>query len=163
MNAAQVLGCVGEPAVPSLETLLSSPNDMTRLLAVSTLGEIGLDDVRLRSRFEAMMCDSSPMIRLTAAEALGRFGEDPDHFVPFVLLTYQTGDTASRQRAIGILAGLRSRAASAIPVLTNAVATATNADEKSQIVYALKAIDPAKFGRDPTINPSGLYPDIQSR
>jgi hypothetical protein len=149
-RAGRVIVQIGEPAIPALMPLLSSPNVVSRMLAASILGEIGLDDIHLRPRLEAMMwSDNYPSVRIQAARAAGQLGEDPAITIPVLIQSYQEGDRQARERALAVLAELRSRAAPAIPFLTNAIATTTNAENHRMLRSTLRNIAPmeaVKYG-----------------
>ncbi len=141
-NASAVLVKIGEPAIQPLMPLLAHRSDEGRYMAVMTLGEIGLHERELRPRFYALTCDSSVDVRLAAARALNKLGEDSDHTMPVILQCYREGNLATRQQALEALSELQSRARPALPFLTNTLATLTNQMEKQRMIYVLRAIVP---------------------
>src|SRR5262249_16790348 len=96
-----------------------------------------------------------------AADALFKFGETPDLVVPTLVQCYREGDLSVRQQAVYSLMSVRSRARSAVPMLTNAIATTTNGQEHALLLNALREISPheaTNYG--PAINP---YPQYYGR
>lgn len=59
----------------TLKLLLKDDSSMTRFMAATTLGERG--DAAIEALSEAVLNETNPLIRIAAADALGKIGEKP--------------------------------------------------------------------------------------
>jgi HEAT repeat protein len=155
-KACMVLGFIGKPAMPALLSSLSHTNDMTRALAAAALGKMGTNAAHVRTNLEAVLSDRTMFVRMDAAEALGEVGGDPEIVVPVLLQCVHQGDGDTRTYALLALAHLKERAKSAVPDLTNSLATVTNIDAHSALLDALMEIDPATAARFQPPKPSAM-------
>ncbi len=69
----------GRPAIERLTRMLGDPDSAVRAWAAAGLRARGVEAVRTaRSELRAALLDPSPPVRIHAAEALGRFGDEAD-------------------------------------------------------------------------------------
>ena len=114
-KSCMILGEVGKPAIPALLGTLSHTNDITRALAAFALGKIGTNATHCRPTLRPMLNDKAIFVRLNAAIALGKLGEQPEIFVPVILRCTHEGDEETKLYALDSLGQLKARAKSADP------------------------------------------------
>jgi hypothetical protein len=133
--AGQALLAIGEPALPPLRALLSTPNPEARALAVDLVGFLG--DASDSPRIAERLRDSSAEVRARAARALGRLGSREgaaelrtrlDDRIPFV--------RAAVARALGAVGD-----ADAVPALVR-VAQSDGFDPARAAAHAISRLDP---------------------
>lgn len=87
---AAALGSVGPAAIPTLLTLLQSPQGPTRAAATAALGKVGAREAVEQLR--ALMTDQDPFVRSSAAVALTRLGDQAGQTVVNRMLDSEVPD-----------------------------------------------------------------------
>jgi hypothetical protein len=80
--AADALGRIGGPAVPSLAGALSDPDAVVRLQACKALAYMGAKASPAVPDLVQRLYDSEEAVRMQAANALGQIGEEAKAAVP---------------------------------------------------------------------------------
>jgi hypothetical protein len=153
-KAALILAKIGPAAAPALLDELSNTNDVARALAAWDLGDIGADPARLRPRLEAMLNDKASCVRLNAAISFGKLGGTSETFVPVILRCVHEADEDTRMFALDALGKFKDHARSAVPDLTNTIATATNTNYRYALLAALREIDPEQPAKFDPVRPA---------
>jgi hypothetical protein len=86
-TAADALGRIGPPAVPSLIEALKSPDPEARLQAAQVLARMGSDAKEAVPDLIRLLDDPDERIRKAATRALGRIGPDAAAAVPALMRT----------------------------------------------------------------------------
>jgi len=158
-RACLILARIGKPAIPIVVPALASTNDIARALAAEILCQIGTNALPLRPRLETMLNDKSIFVRLDVAEALSRLHADPEIIVPVILACFHEGDRETRMYAMNVLSKLKERAISAVPDITNSLASVTNSEDRMFLMNALREINPEQAGRFAARRPANTPPE----
>lgn len=94
-NVPQVLGRIGEGAIPALNRSLRSNDLLVQSRAVRTLGFLGKPAKRFSPMLGELLTSDSPVLRIAAADALGNIGPSAVSALPALT-------EASRDRDIGV-------------------------------------------------------------
>lgn len=92
-TSADALRRIGGPAVRSLLSLLSDPDDQIRLQAVQILAGIGPEAEEAVPALRITLRDPNPLIRKWAARALGQIGPAAGPAVPELIEALRTDKT----------------------------------------------------------------------
>ncbi len=124
--AALALATVPNPASIVLDILVSALNDQeaelsTRMDIAVGLEAIGVDDTRILEAFIVLMRDSNPVMRSSAARALGKLGIDQDRVIEALREAMYDGDWVVCKEAAIALAMLGQKASAAVAELHTAL------------------------------------------
>ena len=111
---------IGEAAIPSLLEVLSHKNDIVRKIAVETLGEMKISDLKIIERISDLLNDKVEKVRGKAADALRNIGKMA---VPYLINTIEKSNMSMKNIIISALRGIGTDAEEAIPVLINLLNT----------------------------------------
>lgn len=148
LSALYTLPKMAPESVDPLTNLLTNQDDMTRMLAAAGLSVIGPQAKNAIPLLEWQLKDKNRRIRITAANALGKVGGNPDVFIPIVIEALRPVKTDDLSFEFEILVRNKEHARSAVPVLldilkmTPASGDPTNMMIRQEVVDALSQIAP---------------------
>ena len=148
LNAAYTLGSIGAPAVPHLIETLGDENDATRRIAAYALAAVGEPAVSALS--EALQ-HTEDVVRVEAAYALAQIGTPAESAIPALMERTKDECVEVRRYLAEAFGGLGPIAASAVPVLTDMLASDDDDQARFEAALALGQIGPAASDAVPVL------------
>jgi HEAT repeat protein len=141
-KACMILANIGPASIPEVAQLLASTNETTRAMAAAVFGVMGPQAKSITPDLQRMLAEKSNVIRLAAASALVKIETDPEPLIPVLLDCWRQSGFEGRDAALDALGQLKDRAMSAVPQLTNLLATTKDVGERQMLLGTLQSIDP---------------------
>lgn len=148
-------------SVPALLKAMKNGDENLRIIIIAALGEIGLrDSPAIPSlKLHDLLNDKNKEVRLMAANALKKIGQDP---IPALIVALQNSDSQIRQQAAHNLGQLSTEAKDAIPHLINALKD-PDKNVRLKAAYALEEIATLAEDAVPSLRNALKDPDISVR
>ena len=143
-NATQALAAIGEPAVPILLETLNNPDELVRMAAVHSLGQIKGDN-RIIPALILALSDPEWIVRDAAALGLGDL--QAVEAIPALVIALSDPEYGVRWSAALALGYIGSPARDAVPALIQALSDPEQVVRQSA-ADALRSITGQDFGRD---------------
>jgi hypothetical protein len=134
-------------SITPLIAALDSQNRQVWSLAATALGDIGPQAKAAIPILAKRLDDKDPIIRVSAAEIIGKLGGDPGTFIPVVIQTLPELDRENMDYALDILVRYKEHAKAALPVfvdLLKSAADSTNIIDvimRDRLTNAIRQID----------------------
>jgi hypothetical protein len=142
-----VLRKLAPACIPGLIEALSSPDSQVWCLAAGVLADIGPQAKAAIPALRPRLADRDPLMRVEAADALGKLGSDPGEFMPVVVATLREPDLESLDEKLQVLLRYKDHAQAAVPLLRELLAKlqdaggAANRDARYMLTNALGQLD----------------------
>jgi HEAT repeats len=107
--AADLLGFLGEPAVPCLIRALSDRHESVRFFAACSLGEIGPRAHQAAVPLAKALSDADRDVRVAAVRALAQIGEGAKPAIPELTKALQDNDETVREYAVEALRAIKGQ------------------------------------------------------
>ena len=144
-----VLSKMAPESIAPLIEALSNPDVQVWSLAAGALGEIGPEAKAAIPILEKRFQDKDPRLRVSAADIVGKLGENPDIFIPVVIQSLREVSWSDLDFSLEILVLHKDYAKGAVPVLVNifnstpGITDPTNSIVRNEAMNALRQIDPS--------------------
>ena len=147
-SAYVVLPKLAPESINPLIVALSSKVIQVWALAGGALGNIGPAAKQAIPILEKRLNDKDPLMRVSAADIIGKLGGDPDKFIPVVIRSLPEVKWDNLDYPLGILEHYKEHAKAAVPFLLSALkntpesTNTTNMIVRGELMSALQQIDP---------------------
>lgn len=131
-----------------VNSLKNSPEPNIRKAAAEALAKLAKEErpamhaVSTTVLLETLKSDQSPLVRATAAGALGSYRDNPTVVVPALVAAMDDNYLQVRSRAAQALSYYQAAAAPAIPKLIEALKTESDQSMRHSCINALRSINP---------------------